>query len=73
MSTAQLRQRAKKKLDEVAADDLKSAMEFIDYLAAKAQGLVRPPLEERLKQAERDLRAGKAIPWEQLRRKYRRV
>src|SRR5207247_4554919 len=73
MSTSQLRQRAKKKLDQVPADDLQSAMAFIDYLADRAHGLVRPPLEERLKQAARDLRAGKAVPWDQLRRKYRRV
>jgi hypothetical protein len=70
MSTVELRKKLKQRVDKVPAGQLRSAMEYLDYLVAMRN---RPPLEERLKQAEREFKAGLGTPWEKLRRKYRRV
>ena len=70
MSTLELREKAKKRIDDIPAKQLRSAMEYIEYLATMGS---RPPLAERLKQADREMKAGMGIPVEKLRRKYRRV
>jgi hypothetical protein len=77
MSTAELRRSIKKKVDALAPERLQSAADFLAFLSDPASDRTfeeylrnRPPLEERLRQAEKDITAGRLTPIEQLRRKY---
>ena len=77
MSTAELRRRIKKEVDALPPERLQSAADFIAFLGDAASDRTfeeylrtRPPIEERLKQAEKDIAAGRLTPVEQLRRKY---
>jgi len=65
-----MREKVRQRVDSLPAKQLRAAMEYFDYLAAMGN---RPPLAQRLKQADREMKAGLGTPWEKLRRKYRRV
>ena len=56
MSGAALRREIKKAVDQLPPDQLKSVADFVAFLN-------RPKLEERIKKAERALKAGKGIDW----------
>ena len=76
MSTAELRRQIKKRIDSLPPDRLRSAADFLDYLGQHIDQNAfdelirsRPPLANRLKQAEADIAAGRLTPASGLRRK----
>ena len=75
MSTTQLRRDIKKKVDALPLDRLQSAADFLAFLNDRASDRTfeeylrtRPPLKERLMQAEKDIAAGRLTDWRDLRR-----
>jgi len=78
MTTAELRQVAKQTLENLPADQLKVAAEFLRYLDERASAeateelLKIPGLMNDLADAERDIAAGRTTPVEKLKRKYKR-
>ena len=75
MTTAQLRNRAKMRVDALPAEKVKVAADFLAYLltaagAETAEKLARTAkFERQLAQAEREVAEGHATPVERLRRK----
>ena len=78
MTTMDLRQEARSRLDALPADKLKVAAEFLAYLderasdEATAELLKIPGLLDELREARAQTAAGKGTPFEKLRRKYRK-
>jgi hypothetical protein len=78
MTTTDLLQVAKETLEGLPPPQLKVAAEFLRYLDERASDeateelLKIPGLLEDLAEAERDIAEGKTIPYEKLRRKYKR-
>jgi len=60
MSTAQLRTRIKKVVDELPSNRLQSLADFLQFLN-------RPPLVERLRNAEKAIASGKGVHWRKVR------
>ncbi|MCY3021703.1 MAG: hypothetical protein NTW87_22045 [Planctomycetota bacterium] len=73
MTTAQLRNEARRRLDSLPADKVKVAAEFLAFLddrasdEATAELLAIPGLLEDLAQAKRDQTAGKGVEWRKVR------
>jgi hypothetical protein len=78
MTTARLREAARRRLDALPAEKVRVAAEFLTYLderasdEATAELLRIPGLLEELQAAERELAAGRGTPVAQLRRKHKR-
>jgi hypothetical protein len=78
MTTAELLQHAKDTLAGLPPEQLKVAAEFLRYLDERASDeateelLKIPGLLEDLEEAERDFAEGRSVPFEKLRRKYKR-
>jgi hypothetical protein len=76
MSTLQLRQRVKEKIDGLTPARLRSAEQLIDLLTADKANratlelLQIPGLAQDVENGLRDIRAGKGIALAKLRRKY---
>jgi hypothetical protein len=60
MTEALLRREIKKAIDRLPADRLSSLADYVAFLD-------RPTLRERIKKAERDLKAGKGVGWRKVR------
>jgi hypothetical protein len=73
MTTAQLRKRAKERLDSLPPDKVRVAAEFLDYLDtaashdATAELLKMPGLLEDVAQAERQIKSGRGKEWRKVR------
>ncbi len=73
MTTAELRQVAKETLENLPAEQLKVAAEFLRYLDERAtneatEELLRiPGLLQDLAEAERDIAEGKTVNWREVR------
>jgi hypothetical protein len=60
MSESVLRREIKKAIDRLPSDRLLSLADYIAFLD-------RPTLRQRIEKADRDLKAGKGIPWRKVR------
>ena len=60
MSTVQLRREIKKVVDRLLPERLGSLADYVSFLS-------RPPLPQRLKEAENAIAAGKGINWRKAR------
>ncbi len=76
MKTVEIRQRAKEYIDKLSADKLLVAAEFLAYLVEKDEDdatdelLKIPGFTEAFTKAQENVREGKVISVEQLKRKY---
>jgi hypothetical protein len=61
MTTNELRREIKKTIDRVPPDRLESLADYVQYLT-------RPSLEQRIKEAEKEIAAGKGVNWRSVRR-----
>ncbi len=75
MSAAKLRKEIKKQVDDLPATDRPLAKGLLKVLRTRGKDETfddylrnRPPLRERLKQAEEDIRAGRLTHWRSVRR-----
>ncbi|MGB7160314.1 MAG: hypothetical protein WBD40_19760 [Tepidisphaeraceae bacterium] len=75
MSASKLRKEIKKQVDELPEGDLQLAKGLLTVLRSRGKDETfeaymrnRPPLKERLKQAEQDIRAGRLTNWRDVRR-----
>lgn len=69
MSTLELRQLAKERIDALPATRLRSVLDFIGYLSSGSSP-ARPDFATRITQAKRDIAAGRLTAAAKLRRKY---
>ena len=60
MSTVQLRREIKKAVDELPPERLESLADFVSFLN-------RPSLLQRMKAAEKEIKAGKGVNWRKVR------
>ena len=60
MSEAFLRREIKKSIDQLPVDRLTSLADYIAFL-------IQPTLVQRIKKAERDLKANKGVNWREVR------
>ena len=60
MTDAFLRREIKKAIDRLPGDRLPSVADYIAFLD-------HPSLQQRIEKAERDLKAGKGVPWREVR------
>lgn len=60
MKSAELRRELKKAIDQLPPDRLESLADYVHFLT-------RPSLADRLRTADRDLAAGKGVPWRKVR------
>jgi hypothetical protein len=73
MTTAQLRTKAKQRLDHLPAGQVKVAAEFLAFLddrasdEATAELLRIPGLLESVRRAEKEIAAGKGVEWRKVR------
>ena len=74
MSITDLRKQAKKKLDALAPDKLRSAVDYIDFLSKQPANSSltrllksRPPIGKRIKEAQGDVAAGRVVNWRDVR------
>jgi hypothetical protein len=78
MSTAQLRQRAKKKIDEISGRNLQAAVAFIDGLTSKRPARQKTlsaedkrkiaAMRRSIAKAEREYAEGRTVNWRTVRR-----
>lgn len=61
MTSLHLRTLIKKSIDEVPPSRLASLADYVAFLA-------RPPLKDRLRKAEREIKAGKGVAWRSIKR-----
>ena len=71
MSTMELRRLAKRNIDALPSERLRSVVDFIGYLCSETEKApTRTSLAARMAQAKDDVAAGKLVPIAKLRRKY---
>ena len=60
MSTVELRRKVKKEIDRLPPARLATLAEYVQFLS-------RPPLDARLRAAEKAIRSGKGVNWRKVR------
>lgn len=76
MTVTEIRRKAKKHIDSLSSERLRSALDFLTFLDRPEKAEIsrgpraRMPFDQRMKKAEEDIAAGRVTPAEKLRRKY---